>query len=71
MDSFPTSMEASSSLEQASDLQKSSSWKELLTCDFNGKPEVLIETSAVFLQFKDRVFWQIENGIAMWNTKND
>lgn len=34
MDSFPTSMEASSSLEQVSDLQKSSSWKELLTYDF-------------------------------------
>lgn len=27
-------MEASSSLEQVSDLQKNSSWKELLTYDF-------------------------------------
>lgn len=34
MDSFPTSMEASSRLEQVSDLQKNSSWKELLTYDF-------------------------------------
>lgn len=34
MDSFPTSMEASSSFEQVSGLQRSSSWKELLTYDF-------------------------------------
>lgn len=34
MDSFPTSMGASSCSEQVSDLQKNSSWKELLTCDF-------------------------------------
>lgn len=34
MGSSPTSMEASSSLEQVSDPQKNSSWKELLTYDF-------------------------------------
>lgn len=35
---------------------------------FHGKSEAVTEISAVFLQFKEQVFWQMEKATAMWNT---
>lgn len=34
---------------------------------FHGKSEAFTEMSAVFLQFKEQVFWQMEKATATWN----